>query len=44
MLIKPAKSTTMKASMGMPESFSTVERTHAIPGPMSSGSSPPFAP
>lgn len=42
--LKPAKSTTMKASMDMLESFSTVDRTHAIPGPMSSGSSPPSAP
>ena len=36
MLIKPAKSTTMKASMDMPESFSTVDFTQAMPGAMSS--------
>ena len=44
MRTKPAKSTTMKASIVMSESFSTVDFTQAMPGPMSSGASPPSAP
>ena len=42
--MKPAKFTTMKESIIMPDMFSMVDFTHAMPGAMSASVLPPSAP
>ena len=44
MLMKPAKLTTINASIVMFDIFSTVDFTHAIPGAISRSVLPPSAP